>query len=111
MLPKAKRLTKGSDINKVYQAKKTLSSQNFRINFDFLAENGPVATVVASKRIGKANVRNRLKRQIREIFKTSKLSTEPTTLRLVITAREGAENLEFPAIQTEMLELLGRIRY
>lgn len=111
MLPKAKRLSKGSDINEVYGARKTLSSEHFRLNFDFSAENGPVATFVASKRNGKANVRNRLKRHMREVYKASKLATEPTTLRLVVTAKVGAEELEFDQIELELSELFGRVRY
>ena len=60
--------------------------------------------ITASRRVGKAAVRSRVKRMIREVFRTSKRDITPAQDILII-ARAGAHRLEYAQVAAE----LGRV--
>jgi ribonuclease P protein component len=59
--------------------------------------------VTVSSRIGGAVVRNRLKRRIRETFRTAIRQLFPTGVSVVVIARRGADRLASAAIQSELV--------
>lgn len=69
--------------------------------------------VTVSRRIGNAVVRNRVKRQVREIFRKEMRAKLPTGTAVVVIARGGAGALESSAISDELgaaaSNLSGRI--
>ena len=60
---------------------------------------------VVSKRVGKAVVRNRVKRQLREIIR--QLILKPGT-DIVLSARPQAAQAEYAALNTAVLDLLAQ---
>ena len=60
---------------------------------------------IVSKRVGKAVVRNRVKRRLREIVR--QLDLKPGT-DIVLSARPQAAQANFGALQTAVLSLLAR---
>ncbi len=64
--------------------------------------------VTASRKIGKAATRNRIKRRIRELFRTTK-SPSPPGFDLVVNVRKAAARAPFARLQNDYLKALGRI--
>ena len=56
-----------------------------------------------SKKLGKANVRNLLKRRLKEIVRTSYLTKH--NFNYVLLARDGAEKLDFQALKNEVFKV------
>lgn len=57
--------------------------------------------ITVSRRVGKAVVRNRVKRMVREIFRTTMRDHSPAQDILVI-ARAGAHKLEYREVAAEL---------
>lgn len=59
-----------------------------------------------SKKIGKANVRNKLKRRMREIVRTNSFAKDYHNY--VLMAREGVQNLEYERLLNVIKEVFSR---
>lgn len=59
-----------------------------------------------SKKLGKANQRNKLKRRLKEISRRD--LKIPSFCNLVVLAKDGACELSFEEIKKEMLKLFGK---
>lgn len=110
MFKQANRLRKSKHIQAVYEAKKILSNDSFRIHFDFAGENGPQIAVVTSKKLGKATVRNRVRRQIREALKPL-ITNFPDNLRLVVIVKNQTKAMAFDQLVVSLEALVKSIRY
>ena len=64
--------------------------------------------VTASRKIGKAATRNRIKRRIRELFRTSKSPATPC-FDIVVNVRKAAARAPFARLQHDYLKALRRI--
>jgi len=62
----------------------------------------PRLGMAVSRRVGKAVVRNRLRRRLRECFRLRLRALMPPASALVVTARPGAAELGNPAIYAEL---------
>lgn len=103
---KSERLLRSSDFDAVYGSQKKVFSRNFFIVW----KDGGVRRIgiTVSAKVGKANVRNRIKRVVREFFRLNKdLFPDGDS---VITARTGAASLANDEIRKEIENLLNRIR-
>ena len=60
-----------------------------------------------SKKIGKANVRNKVKRRLKEIVRTSEFPKNYHNY--VLMAKEGIENLTFIELKNQVKEIFSKI--
>jgi ribonuclease P protein component len=65
--------------------------------------------MAVSRRIGGAVVRNRVKRRVRESFRTILRPMLTPGSDLVVIARSGAGELAFSALQDELVQALSQL--
>jgi ribonuclease P protein component len=68
------------------------------------AGGAPRLGLVATRRLGKAVRRNRVKRLLREFFRRHKAQLPP--LDLVVMAKKGADRLSYLEVQEELARIL-----
>ena len=100
------RLTQGSDFERAYRLGKLFQNEHFRI-YVLVQEEGspPRLGLSVTKRLGKANVRNRLKRWIREWFRTHK--GELSHLALVVQPKPPAAPLDHLTLENSLRVLIA----
>ena len=65
--------------------------------------------ITASRKVGKAVVRHRLKRRVREIFRTWSRRAELPPLDVVVHLKPEASLADFQTLKTELERLLSRL--
>lgn len=106
LFPKAARILRRSDFRKVYDDGSRFSSPYFAA---FCLRNveqaiGPKVGFTVTKALGKAVVRNRMKRRLREAVRLN-LSSLPAPWMVVMNGRKALLGAEFTAIQNEVKRL------
>lgn len=108
MLAKINRLAKKSDIDNLFQRGKRAFSPFFTIRFFKNNEKGSrFAIVVANKVTKKATIRNRLRRQIREIIRLN-LSKFRDNYDILVNISRGCLEQDYWLLERELLDLLKR---
>jgi ribonuclease P protein component len=110
-LPKEKRLAKRREFLRVYEAGRKLFS---RYSVLFFAANGlPYSRIgiTATRKSGKANVRNRLKRWTREIYRRQRgpLDLDSKALDLVVNVKPNAAQAAFGDYSLDLQRALKRV--
>jgi ribonuclease P protein component len=110
-LPKEKRLAKRREFLRVYEAGRKLFS---RYSVLFFAANGlPYSRIgiTATKKSGNANVRNRLKRWTREIYRRQRglLSIDDSALDVVVNIKPNAAQAAWPDYSLDLQRALKRV--
>jgi ribonuclease P protein component len=110
-LPKAKRRAKRREILRVYEAGRTTFSRYCVL---FVAANGLDHSrigITATKKLGKANVRNRLKRWTREIYRQQRepLGIDSRSLDLVVNVKPNASDATFREYRDDLQRALRRV--
>ena len=62
----------------------------------------PRLGITVSKRVGNAVARNRIKRRVRECFRTALKHRLPAGFAIVVIARTGADQIDSPTIHAEL---------
>ena len=100
------RLRKNNQFNYVYKKGERVYSDNFTL---FVVkskfENYKIGFSI-SKKLGKANKRNLLKRRLREIVRN--LDNIPNFSNIVLLAKENAINLDFLNLKVEISKLFDK---
>jgi ribonuclease P protein component len=110
-LPKAKRLAKRREFLRVYEAGRKMFSRYCVV---FVAANGLEHSrigITATKKLGKANVRNRLKRWTREIYRQQRdpLGIDQRSLDLVVNVKPNASDATFREYRDDLQRALRRV--
>jgi ribonuclease P protein component len=109
-LPKKLRLAKRREFLRVYESGRKFFARYCVL---FFAENGlPHSRVgiTATKKLGKANVRNRLKRWTREVYRRQRepLGLDARSLDFVVNVKPNAAVAEFRDYSNDLQRLLAR---
>jgi ribonuclease P protein component len=111
-LPKHRRLTKRREYLRVYETGRKLFSR-YCVLF-FAANDLPFSRIgiTATKKIGKANVRNRLKRWTREIYRLerARLDLDENALDIVLNVKPNAAAAKFREFRDDLIRVLQRLR-
>jgi ribonuclease P protein component len=110
-LPKEKRLAKRREFLRVYESGRKLFS---RYSVLFVAPNGLPHSrigITATKKLGKANVRNRLKRWTREVYRRQRepLGLDPRSLDVVVNVKPNAAQASFLEFSEDLGRALQRV--
>ncbi|HEY0514779.1 MAG TPA: ribonuclease P protein component [Thermoanaerobaculia bacterium] len=70
----------------------------------------PRIGITASRKVGKAVVRQRIKRRIKEVYRRWQDRSRLPSLDLVIHLKPEAGKSDFPGLRSELLRLLGGLR-
>jgi ribonuclease P protein component len=103
--PKTERLLNRKDFVNLNRSGKRYRTEHFTI---ILKENGLGRTrlgITASKQIGNAVKRNKVKRLIREFFRLNK-EVFPQGFDIVVSAKKGADGLDYWKVKEELGEML-----
>jgi ribonuclease P protein component len=110
-LPKERRLAKRREFLRVYE---TGRKHHSRYTVLFFAANGLTHSrigITATKKLGKANVRNRLKRWTREVYRRQRepLGIDARMLDIVVNVKSNAAAASFEEYSRELTRALGRL--
>ena len=110
-LPKQTRLAKRREFVRVYETGRKLFS---RYSVLFFAANGlPFSRIgiTATRKLGKANVRNRLKRWTREVYRRQRepLGIDAQSLDIVVNVKPNAADTTFDEYSRDLTRVLGRV--
>jgi len=103
--PRSKRLTRKSEFDLVFQQGRKQAGRHFVCYAVRREEPDSQLGLVVSRKVGKAVVRNRVKRYIRQFFRTHCARfAEP--IQLVVIARHEAAALDCAACEQSLAKLL-----
>lgn len=110
-LPKEKRLAKRREFLRVYETGRKFFS---RFSVVFFAANGLPHSrigITATKKLGKANKRNRLKRWTRETYRRRRepLGLDTRSLDIVINVKPNAAETSFQDYSRDLAKVLERV--
>lgn len=110
-LPKSKRIAKRRDFLRVYETGRKIVSR-YVVLF-FAASELPHSRIgiTATKKLGKANIRNRLKRWTREVYRRQRepLGLDAHSLDVVVNVKPDAASASFQDYSRDLSRALERI--
>ena len=100
----ADRLHRSAEFLRLQRNGVRFQSPHFVLYAGSLESDGqrPRLGVTVSRRIGNAVVRNRVKRRVREFFRTEMRASLPANTSVVVIARAGAEALKPASVRDEL---------
>ncbi|HXV16748.1 MAG TPA: ribonuclease P protein component [Gemmatimonadaceae bacterium] len=110
-LPKSTRLAKRREFLHVYETGRKLFSRYSVLFFAANALPHSRIGVTATKKIGRANVRNRLKRWTREVYRRQRgpLSLDSRPLDFVVNIKPNAADASFADYTSDLARVLSRV--
>ncbi|MBI1320503.1 MAG: ribonuclease P protein component [Candidatus Hydrogenedens sp.] len=103
--PRAKRLTRKAEFDLVFQQGRKLVGRHFVCYAVRREEPDSQLGLVVSRKVGNAVARNRVKRYLRQLFRTH-CGRFDEPIQLVVIARHGAADLDFAACEQAFTKLL-----
>ncbi len=100
------RLRKNNQFNYIYKKGERFHSENFTLFVVKSKYKDYKIGISVSKKLGKANKRNLLKRRIKEIVRTS--LTIPSFCNFVLLTKDNAVNLSFEELKIDLQKLFKK---
>lgn len=109
-LPRKERIARRRDFLRAYE---TGIKQFGRFSVVFCFPNGlghPRVGVTATRKIGKAHVRNRARRWVREVYRRNRstLGLEREPFDFVVNIKKAAADTDFDAFSRDLVRTIGR---
>lgn len=105
-------LKKNEDIKELFNKKKSVGNRYFSIYYEKTKSNNKEKdfkmVVSVSKKVGKAHLRNYLRRVIKEIIRMN--MSDYCNLHILIIVKGAAIKLSYQEKETELLKLINKIR-
>lgn len=108
-LPRTHTLRRSADYLRCYRRGRRLRGSFARVHYSPNREGHPRLGITASRKVGKAVIRNRLKRRVREVYRRSPARHELPAVDLVVHLEPAAAGAEFAALASELEGLLDRV--
>jgi ribonuclease P protein component len=110
-LPKPKRLAKRREFLRVYETGRKLFSRYVVVFFAASDLTHSRIGITATKKLGKANVRNRFKRWTREVYRRQResLGLDARRLDIVVNVKPNAEGVSFADFRDDLSRVLRRL--
>lgn len=109
MLPQKFRLNKTKDIENVSKKGKSIGSKFFVLKYlPNSLENSRIGFVISTKISKKAIVRNKIKRQMREIIRTH-INEIPHGYDILFFTKGSIKDVNFSTLEQNILEKIGKI--
>lgn len=98
-------LRERKDFRQVFSSGRKQENRYFQIIYAYRDFDSKRIAVVLSRKFGKAHVRNKMRRRIKEIYR---LDTDifPSHTDCIIRPREAAKHLSFPGLKNNLVLLL-----
>lgn len=113
-LARGERLRSRRDYERLAHEGRRVASAHFVVSAARRAgtpeDERPRLGVTVSRRVGKAVVRNRVKRRVREVFRTRR-ALLPGLADVVVIARPGAGDLSAAEVDTELANLFAKVEF
>jgi len=106
-LPPAERLRRRADYLRCYRTGRRRHGAQAILYFAPNQIGHPRIGITASRKVGNAVVRHRLKRRIKEVYRRWKERGKLPALDLVVHLKPEAGGTDFPTFRAELLRLLG----
>lgn len=106
-MKKKYRIKKSEDFNKIIRKKKSFANRQFVIYYSENKENRHIRLGISvSKKLGKAHIRNKMKRYVRECINTRKKILKNYDIILIV--RQGAINSSFKEFDKSINHILTK---
>ena len=110
-LPKEKRLAKRAEFLRVYETGRKIFSRYSVVFFAANELSFSRVGITATKKVGKANVRNRLKRWTREVYRRERdpLDLDARSLDIVVNVKPNAADASYRDYSDDLRRGLRRV--
>jgi len=108
-LPRTETLRRSADYLRCYRRGRRVGGSLARLHYARNSLGHPRLGITASRKVGNAVVRNRLKRRVREIYRRWPERQALPPVDVVVHLLPSAGPSEFPEIRGELLALFGRL--
>lgn len=106
---KDKIIQKSEKFTEIISQKHSVKNKYFSIFTEVSNDSNNKYGITVPKKVGKAHIRNKLKRQIKNIIITNEKDIQKG-FNYVIIIKETSKELDYQSLEKELLELLKKVR-
>lgn len=104
---KEKIIKKSTTFSEIISQKQSVKSRYFSIYYQ--KSDKTLYGITVPKKIGKAHIRNKIKRRIKNIITKNEINIQ-NNINYVIIIKEPTLNLKYPELEKELINLIKKVR-